>query len=131
MAFGSDEKPPLECLSLWINPKSARETLAIRDTVNYGVLYSTGNCCLETAFSRDQEEKIYVQDRLLQHGREVFEWLEAGAHFYVCGDAKSMAASVQQALLQIVSIHGRMTPEAAQVRLKELQRQDRYHKDVY
>lgn len=86
---------------------------------------------LETAFSRDQEEKIYVQDRLLQHGREVFEWLEAGAHFYICGDAKSMAASVQQALLQIISTHGRMTPEAAQVRLKEWQKQDRYQKDVY
>ena len=86
---------------------------------------------LETAFSRDQAAKVYVQDRLLEHGREVYQWLQAGAHFYVCGDAKSMAASVQLALQQIIATFGGMTFEAAGDHIKELQKQQRYQRDVY
>jgi sulfite reductase (NADPH) flavoprotein alpha-component len=86
---------------------------------------------LETAFSRDQSAKVYVQDRLLEYGREVYQWLQAGAHFYVCGDAKSMAASVQLALQQIIATFGGITFEAAGDRIKELQKEQRYQRDVY
>jgi sulfite reductase (NADPH) flavoprotein alpha-component len=86
---------------------------------------------LETAFSRDQSAKVYVQDRLLEYGREVYQWLQAGAHFYVCGDAKSMAASVQLALQQIIATFGGITFEAAGDRIKEMQKEHRYQRDVY
>lgn len=86
---------------------------------------------LDTAFSRDQAEKVYVQDRMLQHGAEIYEWLHAGSHFYVCGDAKSMATSVQQALQQIIAMHEGVTPDAAMERIKQLQREQRYQRDVY
>jgi sulfite reductase (NADPH) flavoprotein alpha-component len=86
---------------------------------------------LDTAFSRDQAEKVYVQDRMLQRGAEIYEWLQAGAHFYVCGDAKSMAASVQQALQEIIATHEGVTPDVAMERIKQLQREHRYQRDVY
>ncbi|WP_166422771.1 assimilatory sulfite reductase (NADPH) flavoprotein subunit [Paraglaciecola sp. 20A4] len=83
------------------------------------------------AFSRDQEDKIYVQHRLLEQGAEVFEWLEQGAYFYVCGDANHMAKDVHAALVEIVQKHGAKSAQAAEEYLTALRRAKRYQKDVY
>ena len=86
---------------------------------------------LDVAFSRDQASKIYVQDRLLQKGQEVFAWLERGAHFYVCGDANRMAGDVHGALESIVKQHGGFSDEQAQEYIKSLKKTQRYQRDVY
>lgn len=86
---------------------------------------------LACAFSRDQSEKVYVQHKLLEHGREVWGWLKEGAHFYVCGDASSMAKEVEQTLLKIIEEHGKMTAESAKAHLKTLKKEKRYLRDVY
>lgn len=83
------------------------------------------------AFSRDQEEKIYVQHRLLENGKEVYEWLEQGAHFYVCGDAMHMAKDVENALITIVQEHGGRSEADAKAYVVELRKAKRYQKDVY
>lgn len=85
----------------------------------------------DVAFSRDQAEKVYVQHRLLQQGREVFDWLENGAHVYVCGDKSRMAGDVQEAFRQIVAEHGGRSAEQAAEYVAELKRQRRYLEDVY
>jgi len=84
-----------------------------------------------TAFSRDQAHKIYVQHRMLENGRELFDWLENGAYFYVCGDAKRMAKDVDSALHTIVETHGGKSPEAAREYIDALKKEKRYRKDVY
>jgi sulfite reductase (NADPH) flavoprotein alpha-component len=86
---------------------------------------------LSTAFSRDQAEKVYVQHRMLQQGKEIFEWLQQGAHFYVCGDAKRMASDVDNALKQIVAEHGNMSAEEAAAYVANLTKTNRYQRDVY
>jgi len=86
---------------------------------------------LTTAFSRDQEKKVYVQHRMLERGKEIFEWLEQGAHFYVCGDAKRMASDVDNALKQIVAEHGNMSAEDAATYVANLIKTNRYQRDVY
>ena len=86
---------------------------------------------LDVAFSRDQQEKVYVQTRMLERGREIWAWLEDGAHFYVCGDAKRMAKDVDAALKQIVAEHGNMAPDAAAAYVAELTKSKRYARDVY
>jgi len=86
---------------------------------------------LSLAFSRDQAEKVYVQHRLLEQGEEVYKWLEAGAHFYVCGDANYMAKDVEQALISIVEKYGNKSPEDAKKYIVELRKAKRYQKDVY
>ena len=83
------------------------------------------------AFSRDQEQKVYVQHRLVEQGAEVFKWLEQGAHFYVCGDANHMAKDVEQALLDIYQTHGKQTADEAKKSLLALRKAKRYQKDVY
>ncbi|GGW91735.1 assimilatory sulfite reductase (NADPH) flavoprotein subunit [Alteromonas halophila] len=83
------------------------------------------------AFSRDQQDKIYVQHRLTEHGKEVFDWLEQGAHFYVCGDAMHMAKDVEQALLTLIAEHGNKSEEEAKQYLVGLRKAKRYQKDVY
>ncbi|MFA3792807.1 assimilatory sulfite reductase (NADPH) flavoprotein subunit [Aliiglaciecola sp. SL4] len=83
------------------------------------------------AFSRDQEQKIYVQHRILENGAELFDWLEQGAHFYVCGDATHMAKDVHDALLTVVQEHGGKSEEDAEAYLTEMRRGKRYQKDVY
>ena len=83
------------------------------------------------AFSRDQEQKIYVQHRMLEQGADLFNWLEKGAHLYVCGDANLMAKDVQDALVQIVIEHGGKTEEQAEQYISDLRRAKRYQKDVY
>ncbi|WP_299083440.1 assimilatory sulfite reductase (NADPH) flavoprotein subunit [uncultured Paraglaciecola sp.] len=86
---------------------------------------------ISLAFSRDQEQKIYVQDRMLEQGQELYQWLEQGAHIYVCGDANHMAKDVQDALVQIVIEHGAKTTEQAEQYISDLRRAKRYQKDVY
>ncbi|MGN4982758.1 assimilatory sulfite reductase (NADPH) flavoprotein subunit [Aeromonas dhakensis] len=86
---------------------------------------------ISLAFSRDQANKIYVQDRLREAGLELYQWLEAGAHFYVCGDANHMAKDVQEALLDVIAEHGQKSCEEAEEYLSELRRAKRYQRDVY
>ena len=86
---------------------------------------------LDTAFSRDQEEKLYVQHRLLEYAADVWAWIEQGAHIYVCGDAKRMARDVDQALQQIIVEQGRMKPADGKNFLQGLRTAKRYLRDVY
>ena len=86
---------------------------------------------LDVAFSRDQSEKVYVQHKLIQQGKDVWKWLQSGAHLYVCGDAKHMAKDVHQALLNIAETHGGMSATEAENYLNELRINKRYQKDVY
>ena len=83
------------------------------------------------AFSRDQEQKVYVQHRMLEQGEELYRWLEQGAYLYVCGDANHMAKDVQDALVQIVIEHGAKSEEQAEQYISDLRRAKRYQKDVY
>ena len=85
----------------------------------------------DTAFSRDQAYKIYVQHRMLENGKDLFAWLEEGAHFYVCGDAARMAKDVDLALHQIIQKEGGKTPEAAAEYVEALKKSKRYKRDVY
>ena len=96
-----------------------------------GYLKSGALSKISLAFSRDQAEKIYVQDRILENGEALFEWLEAGAHVYVCGDATRMAKDVEQALLDVIKTHGKKDDKAAKAYLIELRKAKRYQKDVY
>lgn len=86
---------------------------------------------LDVAFSRDQAAKVYVQDRLLENSRDVFGWLENGAHFYVCGDKDRLGHAVQAALAQVVQKEAGITPDAAAAYVKNLRKQRRYLEDVY
>jgi len=86
---------------------------------------------LDLAFSRDGAQKVYVQDRLREQGRELYAWLESGAHLYVCGDANHMARDVHAALLEIAVAHGGQSPDAAREWLADLLTQGRYARDVY
>jgi sulfite reductase (NADPH) flavoprotein alpha-component len=86
---------------------------------------------LSTAFSRDQVQKVYVQDRMRENGAELWKWIAEGAAFYVCGDAKRMAKDVDAALHEIVATHGGKTPEEATEFVKQLKKDGRYQRDVY
>ena len=86
---------------------------------------------LDLAFSRDQADKVYVQHRLREHGRALFDWLQGGAHLYVCGDASRMARDVHAALRDVVATHGGLDADAADDYLNALQAQGRYARDVY
>ncbi|MFZ5558469.1 MAG: sulfite reductase subunit alpha [Pseudomonadota bacterium] len=86
---------------------------------------------LDTAFSREQEPKVYVQHRMRERAAELWRWLDAGAHFYVCGDARRMAADVERALLDIAAAQGGMSAAAAKSWLAGLAKAGRYLKDVY
>lgn len=86
---------------------------------------------IDVAFSRDGEEKVYVQHRMLENSRELYEWLEDGAHFYVCGDAQRMASDVHAALVDIVAKEGGYGQERAEDYVKQLQAAKRYQRDVY
>ncbi|MDB4530530.1 sulfite reductase subunit alpha, partial [Akkermansiaceae bacterium] len=86
---------------------------------------------LDLAFSRDQENKIYVQDRMLEAGAELWDWLQGGGYFYVCGDASRMAKDVDKALQTIVKTHGGLSDEEAIDYLKKLKKEKRYARDVY
>jgi len=86
---------------------------------------------ISLAWSRDQAEKVYVQDKLREQGAEVWQWLQEGAHVYVCGDANRMAKDVEQALLEIIAKYGEMDLETADEYLSELRLDRRYQRDVY
>jgi sulfite reductase (NADPH) flavoprotein alpha-component len=86
---------------------------------------------LDLAFSRDQEQKIYVQHKLLQKSKEIFDWIQNGAYFYVCGDKNRMAKDVEQALIQIAKKEGGFSDEKAVDCVKDLKKQRRYLEDVY
>jgi sulfite reductase (NADPH) flavoprotein alpha-component len=88
---------------------------------------------LDLAFSRDQDHKIYVQHRMLEQAKELWSWLQAGAYFYVCGDAKRMAKDVHQALIQIAQSEGGLAPDAATnyVNVTLMRTEKRYLRDVY
>lgn len=85
----------------------------------------------DVAFSRDTSEKIYVQHRMLEKGREIYQWLENGAAVYVCGDEKYMAKDVEAALLFILEQEGGMSKEAAEQYLADMRNQKRYQRDIY
>ncbi len=86
---------------------------------------------LDVAFSRDTEEKVYVQHRILEHSKELFAWLQEGAHVYVCGDEKHMAHDVHAALLTVIQEEAGLSPEGAAAYLENLQQEQRYQRDVY
>ncbi|UTL72032.1 assimilatory sulfite reductase (NADPH) flavoprotein subunit [Bacillus halotolerans] len=86
---------------------------------------------MDVAFSRDTEEKVYVQHRMLEQSAELFEWLQEGAAVYICGDEKHMAHDVHNTLLDIIEKEGNMTREKAEVYLADMQQQKRYQRDVY
>ena len=86
---------------------------------------------LSTAFSRDQAEKIYVQTRMLENAAELWAWLEAGAHFYVCGDASRMARDVDDALHKIIETTGGKSADEAKAYVAKLKSDKRYQRDVY
>ncbi|MBM3857210.1 MAG: hypothetical protein FJ390_04525, partial [Verrucomicrobia bacterium] len=85
----------------------------------------------DTAFSRDQAEKIYVQHRMQEKAKDLYDWLENGAYFYVCGDASRMAKDVEQTLHQIIETQGDHSPESAAAYVEALKKEKRYRKDVY
>jgi sulfite reductase (NADPH) flavoprotein alpha-component len=86
---------------------------------------------LDTAFSRDQLLKIYVQDRMRENSAELWDWLKGGAYFYVCGDAKRMAKDVDTALHDIIADKGAMSNEQAAEYVKQMKKERRYQRDVY
>ena len=86
---------------------------------------------LEAAFSRDTVKKVYVQHKMLENSKELFEWLENGAYFYVCGDKQNMAKDVHNTLIDVIEKEGVMTREAAEAYLNDMQEQGRYQRDVY
>ncbi|MCC7254195.1 sulfite reductase subunit alpha [Hyphomicrobium sp.] len=97
-----------------------------------GLLQKSGTLTrLSLAWSRDGDRKVYVQDRMREEGAELFAWLEKGAHFYICGDAKRMAKDVETALTDIVAEHGKVSPEDAKAYIAALKKVGRYQADVY
>jgi sulfite reductase (NADPH) flavoprotein alpha-component len=86
---------------------------------------------MDVAFSRDQAHKVYVQDRLREHGRDLYAWLEEGAHVYVCGDAKAMAPDVHEALIGIIGEARSKGREDAELYMQKMQQDRRYLRDVY
>ena len=112
---------------LFFGDRSAATDFLYRDELE-PMLASGHLTRLDTAFSRDQAHKIYVQDRMLEHGAEFFAWLEQGATIYVCGDASRMAKDVDAALHQLIAQHGNTDAEAY---ISNLHDTSRYHRDVY
>lgn len=86
---------------------------------------------MDVAFSRDTEEKVYVQHRMLEHSKELFEWLQEGAVVYICGDKKNMAQDVHNTLIEIIEKESGMSREKAEEYLADMQQQKRYQRDVY
>ena len=86
---------------------------------------------LDLAFSRDQRDKVYVQHLMRKRGAQLWQWLQDGAHFYVCGNADPMAKDVDRAIREIVAEHGRLEPGAANAYVEALSADKRYHRDVY
>ncbi|HJV76985.1 MAG TPA: assimilatory sulfite reductase (NADPH) flavoprotein subunit [Paludibacter sp.] len=107
------------------------ETEFLYQTEWQGFLKSGALTKMDVAFSRDGDKKLYVQDKLEENAAEVFQWLEEGAHVYICGDMKKMAGDVQHTLVKIVEKHGVMTKENALEYVDNLQKDKRLQLDVY
>jgi sulfite reductase (NADPH) flavoprotein alpha-component len=86
---------------------------------------------VNVAFSRDQKNKIYVQDRMISYGAELYQWIQNGAYIYVCGKKDPMSVDVENTLVQIVQQYGSKSFDDAQKLIEELKDTHRYHKDVY
>lgn len=86
---------------------------------------------LDVAFSRDQPEKVYVQHRMLERSKDLYAWLQEGAHFYVCGDASRMASDVHEALISVVQKEGGLARDTAEAYVEDLKKAKRYQRDVY
>lgn len=86
---------------------------------------------MDVAFSRDTDQKIYVQDRMLEQSKDLYQWIQDGAHVYVCGDEKNMAKDVQATLLSIFEKEGNMNTEQAELFLTTMRKEKRYQRDVY
>jgi sulfite reductase (NADPH) flavoprotein alpha-component len=86
---------------------------------------------IDVAFSRDQANKVYVQHRIREHARDIYGWLNDGAHVYVCGDSERMAPDVHQALIDVIASEGGLSPDDAGAWLGQLQKDKRYQRDVY
>ena len=86
---------------------------------------------VSVAFSRDQEEKIYVQHRLRENGAQVYQWIKDGAYFYLCGDMNRMAKDVKKELVNIIAEHGNLSVREAADYFKEIKSSRRYQEDVY
>ncbi|MEM1063403.1 MAG: sulfite reductase subunit alpha, partial [Planctomycetota bacterium] len=98
----------------------------INDWVEAGVLNR-----VSTAFSRDQEKKVYVQHRMLEEAEELWAWLDRGGYFFVCGDAKRMAADVDKALHEVIAGAGGKGADGAKKFIEEMKSDGRYSRDVY
>lgn len=94
-------------------------------------LVSAGKMRLDVAFSRDQAQKVYVQHKMLERAPELFQWIQEGAHLYVCGDAKRMAKDVEETLLKIFQEQGNLEESDSRAFLKKLRTEKRYLRDVY
>ena len=86
---------------------------------------------IDLAFSRDQKQKIYVQQRIKQNAKEIWQWLKNGSHIYICGNKNNMAKAVEAELLSLIEVHGNMDIDQAKNYLTTLKRNKRYQKDVY
>jgi sulfite reductase (NADPH) flavoprotein alpha-component len=86
---------------------------------------------VNVAFSRDQEQKVYVQHKIKKHSKEFFNWLESGAHLYICGAKDPMSVDVENTLLEIIQAEGKKSTEQAEEYLNSLKEEGRYLRDVY
>jgi sulfite reductase (NADPH) flavoprotein alpha-component len=131
-AFLEDRKATAAQGRNWLffgNPHSATDYLYQRELDDFladGTLTK-----LDLAWSRDQKEKIYVQQLMVQNGAELWSWLNAGAAFYVCGDASRMAKDVDLALHKVAEEHGKLSTEEAAAFISQLKKEKRYQRDVY
>ena len=115
---------------LFFGERSAATSFLYREELE--AMHADGHLTrFDTAFSRDQEHKVYVQDRMIAQAPTFWSWLQDGAGVYVCGDAARMAKDVHAALLKIVETQGAMSPQAAEEYVHSLKDQHRYHRDVY
>ena len=114
---------------LFFGDRNAAHDFIYREQLE--TMVDSGFLRLDLAFSRDQEQKIYVQDRMREHGAELFKWLEDGAYFYICGDAYRMAKDVDNALHEIIMEHGNMDRSGAEDYVAQLKKAKRYVRDVY
>ncbi|MDE3061559.1 MAG: sulfite reductase flavoprotein subunit alpha [Acidobacteriota bacterium] len=115
---------------LFFGERSAATSFLYREELE--AMHADGHLTrFDTAFSRDQEHKVYVQDRMIAQAPTFWSWLQDGAGVYVCGDASRMAKDVHAALLKIVETQGAMSPHAAEEYVHSLKDQHRYHRDVY
>ena len=115
---------------LFFGERSAATDFLYRDELEH-MLADGYLTQLDTAFSRDQEQKIYVQDRMMEHAAQLWGWLKDGASLYVCGDASRMAKDVHAALLTVVKAQSGMDHDAAVAYIQTLKEEHRYHRDVY